>query len=106
MLGLLDIGPIEFLILVGAAVMLFGGDLPDVARRAGRAVARLREVASEFTRSIDAPSELRRPPELDLHHEPSAPPSEAPTAPQRDAEDPPPPAAEDAPGVERPAPPA
>jgi Sec-independent protein translocase protein TatA len=57
-LALLDIGPIELLILVAAAVMLFGGDLPDMARRAGHVVGRLRASAAELTRDVEPPQDL------------------------------------------------
>jgi Sec-independent protein translocase protein TatA len=59
-LGLLDIGPIELLILAAAAVMLFGGDLPDMARRAGQFVGRLRASAHDLTRDIDPPNDIGR----------------------------------------------
>jgi Sec-independent protein translocase protein TatA len=72
---LFDIGPLEFLILAAAAVMLFGGELPDVARKAGRMVRKLRTLASEAARNLETPDigalpggdELRR--ELDLKGE-------------------------------------
>ena len=35
-LAFLNIGPLELLLLGAAAVLLFGGDLPDVARKAAR----------------------------------------------------------------------
>jgi Sec-independent protein translocase protein TatA len=60
---LLDIGPIELLLVIAAAVMLFGGDLPDVARRAGQALGRLRATAQDLARHIDAPPDLTRLPE-------------------------------------------
>jgi len=50
---LLDIGLLELLLLVGLAIMLFGGDLPDTLRRAGRFVARLRGMAAELARDVD-----------------------------------------------------
>ena len=68
MLAILNIGPIELLIVVGAAVLLFGGDLPDVARKAARMVARLRALSSELAREFqsEVPPELRRRPRLDM----------------------------------------
>ncbi|HTE05522.1 MAG TPA: twin-arginine translocase TatA/TatE family subunit [Planctomycetota bacterium] len=59
-LALFDIGPLEFMVLIGAAVMLFGGDLPDVARKAGRTVRKLRRLASEAAKNLDVPGELSR----------------------------------------------
>jgi Sec-independent protein translocase protein TatA len=55
---LLDIGPWEFLVLAAAAVMLFGGELPDVMRRAGRFVAKLRGMAEDLGRSASLPEDL------------------------------------------------
>jgi hypothetical protein len=70
-LGLLDIGPVELLILAAAAVMLFGGDLPDMARRAGRLLGRLRASAQELTREVEPPSDLGHlPPPGDPHAPP------------------------------------
>lgn len=69
-LGLLDIGPVELLILAAAAIMLFGGDLPDMARRAGQFVGRLRASAQELTREAQPPPDITRlpPPEADTSH--------------------------------------
>ena len=65
-LGLLNIGPFEVLLLVAVAVMLFGGDLPDAARKAGRLVARLRATASELGRAVyeDGDPRAELPPRL------------------------------------------
>ena len=86
---LLDVGPIEMLVLAIAAIMLFGGDLPDLARRAGQFVGRLRSAAGELTREIDVPPDLHRLPEPDdaLHR----PPPPAPPAPPSQPPDQPPP---------------
>jgi len=59
-LALFDIGPMEFLVVIGAAIMLFGGDLPDVARKAGRTVRKLRTLAGEATRNLQAGGDLTR----------------------------------------------
>lgn len=76
MLALLNIGFPEMLLLAAAAVMLFGGDLPDVARKAARFVGKLRSLSQDLTRELNMPDdltrpppELRRPPELDLSPE-------------------------------------
>jgi Sec-independent protein translocase protein TatA len=82
LLGLLDIGPIELMIVLAAAVMLFGGDLPDIARRAGQFVGRLRSSAQEFTRDLDAPRDLTR---LPPPPPPRAPPADPPAAPPEPA---------------------
>ena len=76
-LALLDVGPIEMLVLAVAAIMLFGGDLPDIARRAGQIVGRLRSAATDLTREIDMPSDLNRLPDPDdsIHRPPPAPPT-------------------------------
>ena len=89
-LALLDVGPIEMLVLAVAAIMLVGGDLPDIARRAGQIVGRLRSAASDLTREIDAPRDLYKLPDPDdsIHHPPPAPPT--PPAPSSDQPPPPP----------------
>lgn len=63
--GLLDVGPMEMLVLGVAAIMLFGGDLPDIARRAGGIVGRLRAAAHELTKQIDPPPDLLHLPDPD-----------------------------------------
>jgi Sec-independent protein translocase protein TatA len=80
-LGLLDVGPIEMLVLAVAAIMLFGGDLPDLARRAGQIVGRLRAAAHELTSQIDPPADLLRLPDPDdaMHNPPPSTPSLPPT---------------------------
>lgn len=60
MLGLLDIGPWELLFVAIGAILLFGGDLPDVARRAGRTLGRLRGMASDLTRSANLPPDVHQ----------------------------------------------
>ncbi|HZL99502.1 MAG TPA: twin-arginine translocase TatA/TatE family subunit, partial [Planctomycetota bacterium] len=83
-LGLLDVGPIEMLVLALAAIMLFGGDLPDIARRAGRIMGRLRGAANDLTRQFDAPPDLLHLPDPDAAmHRPAPPalPAGAPPAP-------------------------
>jgi Sec-independent protein translocase protein TatA len=71
-LALLDIGPFEFVLLAAAAVLLFGGDLPDVARKTARFLGKLRSLSSDLSQELQKtphdlrpPSELQRPPELD-----------------------------------------
>jgi Sec-independent protein translocase protein TatA len=94
---LLDIGPWEFLVLAAAAVMLFGGELPDVMRRAGRFVAKLRGMAEEIGRSASLPEDLAQLPRDD------APPGKARGAPGpapqlQPPQDSPKPPRDDAPG--------
>ena len=88
-LGLLDVGPVEMLVLAIAAIMLFGGDLPDIARRAGQIVGRLRSAATDLTREIDMPSDLNRLPDPDdaMHR----PPPTSPPPPTPPDQPPPPP---------------
>ncbi len=57
---LLDIGPMEFLVLAATAVMLFGGDLPDVMRRAGRLVSKLRGMAADLGRAANLRDDVTR----------------------------------------------
>ena len=75
-LGLLDVGPLEMLVLTAAAIMLFGGDLPDIARKAGRMIGRLRAAASDLTREVDPPADLLHLPDPDAEmHRPPLPPT-------------------------------
>jgi sec-independent protein translocase protein TatA len=99
-LALLDVGPIEMLVVAIAAIMLFGGDLPDIARRAGQIVGKLRSAATDLTREIDMPSDLNRLPDPDdsIHHPPPAPTTPPPPAP-------PTPPSPSAPEVDQPPPP-
>ena len=68
LLGLLNIGTTELIIVVVVAVMLFGGDLPDVARKAARMVGKVRGMAddlgrelrqADIKRSVDLSQEVR-----------------------------------------------
>jgi Sec-independent protein translocase protein TatA len=78
-LGLLDVGPLEMLVLTVAAIILFGGDLPDLARRAGQLVGRLRAAAHELTRQIEPPPDLTHLPDPDHTPHRAPPPLGAPT---------------------------
>jgi len=60
-LGLLNVGPLELLIIAAAAVMLFGGDLPDTARKAARMVVRLRALAADLGREFSNTTGSSRP---------------------------------------------
>lgn len=53
MLAILGIGPLEWIVLLGGAVLLFGGDLPEALRKAARLVGRLRATARDLAREID-----------------------------------------------------
>ena len=91
-LALLDVGPVEMLVLAIAAIMLFGGDLPDIARRAGQIVGRLRSAATDLTRQLHAPPDLYKLPDPDdsIHRPPPALPA-PPTPPTQPADQAPPP---------------
>lgn len=54
-----NIGPFEVLVLGAVSVMLFGGDLPDVARKAGAMVGRLRAMAMDLRRQLDEADQVR-----------------------------------------------
>jgi sec-independent protein translocase protein TatA len=81
-----DVGATELLVVAVLAVMLYGGDLPDVARKAGSTVKRLRGVADDLKRQVTMPpemqaevrevkAELKKVPEaMDLRNELAAPP--------------------------------
>ena len=67
MLGVLNIGPVELLLVLGAAVILFGGDLPDTARKLGRLMGKARSAANDLTRTVyeaerDEKAKLSAPP--------------------------------------------
>jgi Sec-independent protein translocase protein TatA len=63
-LGFLNIGPFELLIMAAAAVMLFGGDLPQTARKVARMVGRLRGMAADLGREFT--DEMPKAPNLDM----------------------------------------
>ncbi len=65
-LALLNIGPFELVLMAAAAILLFGGDLPDVARKAARAMAKLRSLSSDLTRELQRSDDFRPPPDLQL----------------------------------------
>jgi len=99
-LGLFNIGPLEFLIMAAAAVMLCGGDLPETARKAARTLGRLRALASELGREFSASDDLptRKDIDLDLRRLgdlDDRPRPERPQLPGRREDEPLPPSAED-----------
>ncbi len=51
-LGLLNMGPLEIVLIAVAAVIFFGGDLPTALRKAGRALSKLRNAAADITRVV------------------------------------------------------
>ncbi|GJM21910.1 MAG: hypothetical protein DHS20C15_18250 [Planctomycetota bacterium] len=63
MLGLLNIGPLEWIVLLGGAVLLFGGDLPGVVRKLAQVLGRLRAMASDLSREVDLHGRYEQPPE-------------------------------------------
>jgi Sec-independent protein translocase protein TatA len=67
-LALLNIGPMELLIMAAAAVMLFGGDLPATARKAAQAVGRLRSLAADLGREFSIDEHAARPARMDQKH--------------------------------------
>ncbi len=76
---LFDIGAMELILVAILAIMLYGGDLPDVARKAGATVRRLRGVADDLKRQVTLPTdpELQRlPADIDprREHAPPKPP--------------------------------
>ena len=54
-----DVGATELLVVAVLAVMLYGGDLPDVARKAGSTMKRLRGVADDLKRQVTLPPEMQ-----------------------------------------------
>lgn len=61
-LAILGIGPLEWLVLLGGAVMLFGDDLPGMARKAARFIGKWRAMIRDLSR------------EMNLHDTPTPPP--------------------------------
>jgi len=69
MLAILNIGPLEWIVLLAGAIMLFGGDLPSVIRKLAQFLGRLRAMASDITREVNLHDYHAPPP-----HRPALPP--------------------------------
>lgn len=65
-LAILNIGTFELLVLAGGAVLLFGGDLPQTARKVARVVARIRGMVADLGAELNPPPELKKPPRVDM----------------------------------------
>jgi Sec-independent protein translocase protein TatA len=52
-----DVGAGEMMLVVLLAIMLYGGDLPDVARKTGAQIRKFRGVAEDLKRQVQAPPE-------------------------------------------------
>jgi len=65
-LAFLNVGTFELVVLAGAAILLFGGDLPDVARKAAVWVQKIRSLSTELSRELNrqVPPELKLPPDV------------------------------------------
>lgn len=63
-LAILGIGPLEWLVLLGGAVMLFGGDLPGKARKAAQFIGKWRAMVRDLSREMDLHSTPTPPPPL------------------------------------------
>ena len=56
-----DIGSGELMVILVMALLLFGGSLPDVARKLGRSVAELKRGLADSTRPLrEAQEDLER----------------------------------------------
>lgn len=52
-MNFLGMGPLELLLILGLALIVFGpGKLPEVARQVGKTVGELRRVSNEVTREL------------------------------------------------------
>ncbi|MCB9898063.1 MAG: twin-arginine translocase TatA/TatE family subunit [Planctomycetes bacterium] len=69
LLAFLNIGTFELLVVLVVAVMLFGGDLPDVARKTARMVGKVRGMAQDLGRELNRPDLGRHPDIRDVHDE-------------------------------------
>lgn len=63
MLAIFNIGPLEWIVLLVGAVLLFGGDLPSVVRRLAQFLGKLRAMAAEITREVDLHDRYASPPQ-------------------------------------------
>jgi TatA/E family protein of Tat protein translocase len=54
-LAFLSIGPTEMVLILIVAVLVFGGRLPEAARKLGQQVAIFRKAARDIQREINAP---------------------------------------------------
>jgi Sec-independent protein translocase protein TatA len=52
-----DIGLSELLLVAILAIMLYGGELPDVARKAGQTMRKLRGAADDLKRQMTSPTD-------------------------------------------------
>jgi len=59
----LGMGPLELIVIVGLALVVFGPDkLPEMARQAARTVAQIRRISSEVTGDLQRSLQLDDPP--------------------------------------------
>jgi Tat protein translocase TatB subunit len=62
-MNILGIGPLELLLILGLALVVFGPErLPELARQAGRIYAELRRVSNEVTGEIQRGLQIDDPP--------------------------------------------
>src|SRR5215467_8852067 len=54
---LFDVGAGEMLLVILLAIMLYGGDLPDVARKTGQQIRKIRGIADDLKRQVQLPPE-------------------------------------------------
>jgi len=79
--NILGMGPLELLLILGLALVVFGPDkLPEIARQLGKTVAEIRKVSSEVT------GEIQRGLQLDEDRTIQRPPFQAPQPPSPPAE--------------------
>ncbi len=62
-MNFLGMGPLELIVIVGLALVVFGPDkLPEMARQAARTVAQIRRISSEVTGDLQRSLQLDDPP--------------------------------------------
>jgi sec-independent protein translocase protein TatA len=77
-LALLDIGPVQLLVILIVALLLFGKRLPEVARSMGRSIQEFKKGLNEAQREIQD-GLTDNPPPRQTGNEPASPPGNTPT---------------------------
>ena len=83
-MNIFGMGPLELLLILGLALVVFGPDkLPEIARQVGKTVAEIRRVSSEVTGELQRGLQLEddpKAPRPTIHPPPASTPSPPPAA--------------------------